>query len=1411
MTTLQSSQNFARALKAASDPPSSNSPAKVEIARQAWDDASFYVPNKAEFIVEWILTNMLKGKGKGKERSQNPISDARYWTLLSDILCSADTVLTVANARPLKSWLTPLLHRITIVPIITNFLNILRDLSMEEQVHLPSIVIPSFAILWPIGNQKMTTEQLLECWGLSLDLTTCFVNPDVVKMGQLITKSYRHSFANSLSKKKLYTAFLQFHLEHWLQCIAVSSPTEYYQALHHDTLEAGFDVIFSVDILRHEREDKVELSLFDALERLIASSKDTILAVLPQLFAGFVRAIRKYRGTLFSQGSNKTFGSVIDELHSVGMKFFMSCLTIASHGDDDQKWVSIMKLLSVVDQEKLFHQQQIDSGIAFTRIIEDIISVLKTAGKVEQLDTITAAMQCLTIIARIDCDIIIPTIGRILPHILLISEPNAEHFSFLEVLIDYYSKTRTMNIYIDNLFTILAPRHTNSASSDIRKTYESFFSGPLLHANHLKRLSKALREFLTLSQCIPTTSSSGSWWGRLVQKEEEEIGIELEQDPDIIAISFSLLSKLSTTILSSIPSLILPSESMKIFQEKIGNFRENVLDNFQNKYIKVAKETCGGDEWSAQIVSTAILRLRYALAVSSALRLPKHNDLNITTKLSEMLDNDTILPEFAIEIFRKLFQEFSLENAADARTTIDKALRFLENNFQATDVSWSGQSYTLTFGQEGKSRAALALLHMILERWLPVVEHIASSVQLERLVKIIMSIRLTPSETITADLSAPMFIRRALHCAEFWELHQLRAVFLSYLTETTAILDNYDSKKIQFTHHVTNLVEAYRLLLLFPPEYLTRTSRTDFGRRALSADRITSSIKVGKDYSLSFVSEALCILRTFIKRVFVHSGAVEQSNQQIAEFLDRVSAEEYALSEVEQYNQITLDLSELYLLELLKSSQTNQSDGFLKVLSSLSQHELFQSKPTIRTGIFTRLIKLLATKFSLSVFTEDIISLLKVLYDKVFRVLHPRMNALILSDASFTDIGDHSDLLSSWAHLLKFGSWLEMKDTPLFGQRIVVMLTSIPSFDHNLDSACISAFSIILKEIDYLKVNVERLDMMTASYIAFATALQTKRLKELDARLSRTSQRLLPEEFGYLLRLVSESLRANAAGSQLQHLVHLAKILLRNHPQNSLKHIQTFAMQCLGAFVNNPLFTAGPVLLRLEVLDFVAQHCSERPSALRTIDVGGIWTLFSQLLSPSDEHDDTTCADIFHKITTTISSLIRLRRDLLILNLPHLSMILRQLMLGTRSCRLQLGSKQLKLVLDTLPRWINPIKGLGAEEGRVLSRVLEALTTKTLVRSHTAPETQKAESLARPFSKHAAYVLKAYIEGMNDALCVLPLELRKELQPGLYALCDMINDHSRDAMMVSGLDSSGKVTMKALWKEYEKQRYVGKG
>ena len=64
MQTPQNAQDFIRALKASSDPPHAGGPSKVDIARQAWDDALLYVPNKAEAISDWLFSRLLKDKSR---------------------------------------------------------------------------------------------------------------------------------------------------------------------------------------------------------------------------------------------------------------------------------------------------------------------------------------------------------------------------------------------------------------------------------------------------------------------------------------------------------------------------------------------------------------------------------------------------------------------------------------------------------------------------------------------------------------------------------------------------------------------------------------------------------------------------------------------------------------------------------------------------------------------------------------------------------------------------------------------------------------------------------------------------------------------------------------------------------------------------------------------------------------------------------------------------------------------------------------------------------------------------------------------------------------------------------------------------------------------------------------------------
>ncbi|KAI6156179.1 Urb2/Npa2 family-domain-containing protein [Pisolithus thermaeus] len=268
----------------------------------------------------------------------------------------------------------------------------------------------------------------------------------------------------------------------------------------------------------------------------------------------------------------------------------------------------------------------------------------------------------------------------------------------------------------------------------------------------------------------------------------------------------------------------------------------------------------------------------------------------------------------------------------------------------------------------------------------------------------------------------------------------------------------------------------------------------------------------------------------------------------------------------------------------------------------------------------------------------------------------------------------------------------------------------------------------------------------------------------------------------------------------------------------TLKVVQTFVTRCLAAFTGRPHLYDGPSELKEHCLELIAKHCSDRPAAVRSVDLGSIWSLLSKILSGTANHETATSFATFHCIISIADSLVRLRRDVVMHTLPHLAFVLHRLLLITKRARPQLGAKQSKLVAGTLPSWVSPSQPLGVAEIRAFSRLLTALTVKTVPPTYTtqqhtavAAETQKAESLAKPFAKHVGHVLLAYIDCMNDPLCVLTPEMRRELEPGLFSLCEMLGEYNRDALMVSSLDSGGKTIMKSLWREYEKQRYVGKG
>jgi len=206
-----SAQEFIRALKASSDPPHPGGASKVEFAREAWDDTAFYLPNKGEVIVDWLLTRLLKDKAK--ERDVNPILDTRYWQLLSDILSSSDagSAKPISTARSIKSWILPVLNRTPIAPIVVAFFSLTASATRDTKLALNPLVSQCLAVLWPLAVPRFTPEILLECFGAVLAYLVQTRSDDIVDVenlaGQtmlLVVSSYKIGFGNSANKKKVW-------------------------------------------------------------------------------------------------------------------------------------------------------------------------------------------------------------------------------------------------------------------------------------------------------------------------------------------------------------------------------------------------------------------------------------------------------------------------------------------------------------------------------------------------------------------------------------------------------------------------------------------------------------------------------------------------------------------------------------------------------------------------------------------------------------------------------------------------------------------------------------------------------------------------------------------------------------------------------------------------------------------------------------------------------------------------------------------------------------------------------------------------------------------------------------------------------------------------------------------------------
>lgn len=288
------------------------------------------------------------------------------------------------------------------------------------------------------------------------------------------------------------------------------------------------------------------------------------------------------------------------------------------------------------------------------------------------------AVQCLSVLSRIDHDLVEASTSHILAKFLtVLQSPDGDFLAtsareFLSLALSFHAKTRTLPAHISHVIDSCEPSAQYSSPS-IRPFYDGLVASPALALDHLNKLSMAVRTFITPGQTLDTArrvlvmlqeiwerfrdleKAAAADRGRGARKKRrtsQNVVNAGKEGADAGAVTFMLAARIAATVLTSLPlHTISEAERARVKSTVVES-----LSGFLREAILAATDTItsGGsdrerDVWAIQVVAAAALRLRYMLQLSGH-SLDGHHNQNDLDKLVAVLQVDDCLPEYNIEI-----------------------------------------------------------------------------------------------------------------------------------------------------------------------------------------------------------------------------------------------------------------------------------------------------------------------------------------------------------------------------------------------------------------------------------------------------------------------------------------------------------------------------------------------------------------------------------------------------------------------------------------------------------------------------------------------------------------------------------------------------------------------------------------
>ncbi|KAG9125447.1 hypothetical protein FRC07_007538 [Ceratobasidium sp. 392] len=1265
----------------------------------------------------------------------------------------------VATTNSEIGWLNGVVNRVPVLPIFAALLRAIQTVpfsgltTTDDSLQLALEAATGVArILLPLASLKANCDTVATCFWEVIGL---FSSPNAseavlllaLDLCERIAFTFEASFAHYSNKKKIASVFVERYQTAWLGSARARHPEPASLVdFRHRLFDVGCSVVFCPEYLR---------VVFQSAE-----SHPTLLAAVssPRIFTAYVSSLRTHKLSVFSdQGGSASSGGLAQRIRGAAKELFAQLVTKCG-------WPAIAQITQSAEELQVVDDAWADE---FGTLVESAVQALKHPWTDDQAQVAIHVCSALGCALRLHMEVVQPHTELLLaglctaPALVL---PAAG--SVLELLLDHHSKARTLHTYLPQLTSSLAP------NLKPREFYQAACIGPVLDAAHLAKLRRSVTAFVTPGQLLPsarrlltefaTALATVSTAERPRKKRRTSSSAAGPDDlVEASAAHIGLSSRLLVAVLESLPVKTLKPDVLSSLKESVDEFDAGALSSAR-----------GHDSWVQQTSLAAVLRIRYCLRQP---RCPVRTSHTPTAEeddlLSNLVQNMAISAELVTEAVRVLtLGQRPREHLCNIWTL---ALRRIQaDSANQREGTWNGSLAYLD------NHIWFPLWFLLLDRQLDVVESSLGPDQLKSILGMFVDFSRGPK---TPDsISSIQLFTKAISSARFWEMPNLRRALNEMTATDTSSLEQVNlhkalkvTRKGKTPKHAAVSHDAailmYHIAALCPPEYLDRSIKAALLARAPCADVLAAT------------SGDRAAVRVVLHQLSLGDTAA-LPEEYVRYLLDPLQYRE-GPSEDSRYTDVSLAVLKASFRVYARSAKDTGVPGDLgTVLGNIATLSLFEAP---LWGNPTASLPIRATLHLLDTISEiwgSRSTLPKEIHTSVLRLLDQIRNCVEESDVVTDSLIEAARTLASCEH------WLELGAPPA-SCRARRLLRALPNGNSVATEALIR---LITEEV---RNAGEDARLLLAAFGFYASSHNGVGNADVERAFGEACRRLNPDQHASLTsEIVSLALDPEHDIAYRIATIRMASLALRYAPEGTSKARRRSSTTILHALAQLPQTQA----LQEACVALVAEICIERASALTVPDMTAIWILLDRATTSTDE----IFLGVYSGIVTSLSSLIRFRRDLLTPALAQLSALLARMV---RTLRLRtshaIGAPQRSAEAQA------SLAGKATE----LARLLVGLTTKNAqatIRSRVEQkQTSKAESLARPFARHAPYVLVAYAKSAAE----MNLAVRTALKPGLFALCGMSGAPARDMIMVTMLDSVEKEIFGAVWREWETQKYAGKG